>query len=89
VIPRRDPDDILANRLDDARALVAQDHRPSTGPEGAVGQMEIRVTDSRRRHTHKHLAPAGRVEQDRLDADRVAGLAQDDRLNGDRFGVRV
>ena len=66
----RPPDDARVeprtDRLDHARALVAQHDRPRPLPV-AVPDVEVGVADARRGHPHEDLARARVVEPQRLD----------------------
>jgi hypothetical protein len=77
----------LPHRLDDAGALVAEHGRPAAVAEVALGQVQIGVAHARRGHPHEHLVVAGRVEQQRLDAQRGALVLQDG--GPDLDGVRA
>ena len=68
--------DALAERLDDRRALVAEDDRALPLPV-AVADVEVRVADAGRRHPDADLARTGRVELERLDPDGHAGAVDD------------
>jgi hypothetical protein len=54
---------------------VAEHHRPATVAEHAVGQVDVGVADTGRGDAHQDLTGAWRIELDRLDPDRAAGLA--------------
>jgi hypothetical protein len=62
----------LPHRLDDTGALVSQHGRPPPVAQVALGQMQVGVAHAGRGHPHQHLVVAGRVEQQRLDAQRRA-----------------
>ena len=68
---------VLANRLDDAGALVAEHDRP-VGREAAdtVDDMQIAVADAGRDGADQHLAPRWRVDIDRFDRQRRVRLAE-------------
>ena len=70
-------DDVLADRLDHARALVAEHHRPPPRAEPPVGEVDVGMTHAGGRDPHQHLAAAGRGQHHGLGRDRPAGLAQD------------
>ena len=55
VIARRNVGDAVADRLDDACALVTEHHRPAVRPELAVGVADVGMTDAGGRHAHQHL----------------------------------
>ena len=57
-----------ADRLDDARALVAE-HGRATRLRGPVDRVLVGVADARRAEAHEHLARAGRGEVELLDAN--------------------
>ena len=65
------------DRLDDARALVAEDRRPAAVAQVAVGEADVRVADAGGRDAHEHLARPRRVERDGLHAQRRVALVQD------------
>ncbi len=72
---RRDP---LPHRLDDARALVPEDHRRRSDPLTAH-DVEVRAADARSGHSHQHVAGAGLVELDLDHLERVSRLAEESR----------
>ncbi len=58
--------DALADRLDDARALVAHDHRRGPRPV-AVHDVQVGVADTARAQLDEHLAAARALERELLD----------------------
>src|SRR5262249_4980833 len=70
--------DVGADRLHDARALVAEDVRPiERKPSQAVDDVEVAVADARRRRAHEDLAAPRLVDVDRFDRQRLVDLAKD------------
>ena len=63
--------------LDDARALVPEDHRPAPAAELAVGEVEVGMADAGRCDTDEDLVVSRGVELDVLDRNRCPRLAQD------------
>lgn len=59
----------VANGLDDASALVTEDHRPATFPERALHQPDVRVAYARGGEPNQHLAGLREVELDVLNPD--------------------
>ena len=88
VIARSESVDVLSDRLDDARSLVAEHHRPAAGPEPAVRQMQVGVADARGGDAHEHLATPRRLQQHRLDAHRTTRLAEHASPHVNRMGRR-
>ena len=68
----------LANRLDDARALVAEHHRRGPLPL-ALDHVQVGAADAAGRHPHEHLARAWLVELDLADLERPSLLVEDGR----------
>src|SRR5438105_2576386 len=67
-----------ADRLDDARALVAQHDGAIEGPAPlAIDDVEVAVADAGGRGAHEDLAAPGLVDLDRLHRERLVGLAKD------------
>ena len=83
VVPRLDVGDALADRLDDAGALVAENDR-----EGALGVLArqgvgVRVADARVGDLDADLVGLGRRDLDVLVGELLAGAPGDGRLAGD------
>jgi hypothetical protein len=75
VVARRDARDAVADRLDHAGALVAQDRRPRMGVD-AVDHVQVGVADAARSHPDGDLPGSGRIDLDILDAERISRLVQ-------------
>ena len=84
VVAGRHRGDALAHAHDHARAFVSEHHRPAAGAERPVGQVDIGMTDARRRHPHEHLAATRRRERHALHFHRPPWLAQHRRTHLDR-----
>ena len=68
----------VADRLDDAGALVPEHDRPvEREASDAVDDMQVAVADAGRDGADQHLAPRWRVDIDRLDRQRRVRLAED------------
>ena len=67
----------LADRLDDAGALVPEDGRRVARRVDAAGGVHVGVADPAGRHAHEHLARLRPVEPDRLDDERLAEFLED------------
>ena len=83
-IARRDVRDAGGDGLHEARALVAEHHRPPVSAQHAVGEVDVGVADPRRGDPHLDLAGAGWVEPDRLDLDGAPGFAEHGCAHRDR-----
>ena len=70
MIARGEVGHVLAQFLDDAGRLVPERHRHRPRPV-AVDDGEVGVAQSGRHDPHQHLAPAGRIELDFLDRERL------------------
>ena len=76
--PARTVGDVVADRLDDAGAFVAQHERPVEREAAeAVDHVQIAVADAGGDGAHQHLAAARLVDVDRLDGQRLVHLAED------------
>ena len=76
VIPRLQSVHARSHLLDDAGALVPQ-HDGKLGRVDPLGDVEVGVADTARRHPHEHLAGLRRVELELLDDERLAERPQD------------
>ena len=76
--PTRTRGDIVAHRLDDAGALVAQ-HERAIHREAAVAvdHVQVAVADAGGDGAHQHLAAPRLVDVDLLDGQRLVHLAED------------
>ena len=81
VISRADVHDAVPDRLDHARALVAQHGGPATRPQVAVGEPHVGVAHTDGRDPNEDLIYLGWIELDLLDRDRMTGLAQNCRAD--------
>ena len=61
--PTARPVDVVADRLDDARALVAEHHRPRAHPL-ALDDVQVGAADADRVDAHQRIAGPGPVEID-------------------------
>src|SRR5262249_26816763 len=68
--------DTVADPLDDAGALVAEDARRIAGRIDAGGGVQVGVTDAARGQAHEHLAGARLGEIDLLDYERLPELLE-------------
>ena len=68
--------DIVADRLDDARRLVAQ-HRRQRVRVQPLDEMQVAVAQARHRGAHQHLAAPGLFDGDVLDAQGLVRGMQD------------
>src|SRR5262249_12179675 len=75
-----------ADRLDDARTLVAQDDRDGIG-DRAVDDALVRVAQAGGTDRHPHLARAWITDGDVLDRDAAGRAVEDDALH-DAFPIR-
>ena len=73
--PDADRADAVADRLHDARAFVAHDHRRGPRPL-AVADVQVGMTDARREQPDADLAGPRVGERQRLDRDRLAEGAE-------------
>ena len=76
VIADRDVGDALADRLDHARALMAEHGRRVAGRVGAGRRVHVRVADAGGDEPHEHLARARILQVDFLDDERGSELLQ-------------
>ena len=76
VVADRERVDALAERLDDARALVAEHRRRVARRVDARGRVEVGVADPAGDQAHQHLARARLGEVDVLDDERPAELLE-------------
>ncbi len=67
----------VADRLDDARALVAEHRRRVAGRVGAGGRVEVGVADAAGDEPDQHLARAGLGEVELLHDERLPELLED------------
>src|SRR5580700_3999054 len=67
--------DARAEVLDDARPLVAEDHREQ-GWVDSLDDMEVGMADPARRHPNAHLALPRRIELELLDHKRLTELVE-------------
>ena len=68
---------VVADRLDDPGAFVAQHDRPvEREAADAVDDVQVAVTDAGRHGAHQHLAAERLVDVDRLDRQRFLHLAK-------------
>ena len=89
--PGRDTADALADRLDDAGALVPE-HRRAARRRRAVDRVEVGVADAARVQAHAHLARAGRGQLESSTASGPPTLEDgraDRRAHGAAGGRRV
>ena len=77
MIPRAEMADTRPHRLDDSRALVAEDDRERNALPAPVGRVEAAVADAAGDHADEHLALARGLHLELLDAERGALLEQD------------
>ena len=66
VVAHDNVDDVLADRLYDARALLTEHHRPAAAAERPICQVHVGMTHARSRNPHQHLTAAGRGQHHRL-----------------------
>ena len=71
VVAGLDVGDAVADRLDDARRLVAEQEREVV-VDAALAVVQVGVADPARLDLHDRLARPGIGDDDRLDADRLA-----------------
>ena len=76
VIARRDVGDVLADRLDHARAFVAEHDRHRIG-ERAVDHLEVGVAEAARHDPHQHVAALQPIDPRAADLERPADRRQD------------
>ena len=76
VVADRDVGDALADRLDDAGALVAEHGRRVAGRVGAGGRVHVGVADAAGDEPDQHLARLGLREVDLLDRQRRPELLE-------------
>ena len=76
VVARPDERHTLPNRLDDARALVAEDARRIPRRIGAGGRVQIGVADAAGGQPDEHLTRLGLGELDVLDDERPPELLE-------------
>ena len=76
MIAGREAGDALADRLDHARALVAEHGGRVAGRVGAAGRVEVGVADAAGGEAHQHLARPRPVELDVLDDERLGELLE-------------
>ena len=69
--------DAGTDRLDDPRALVAEDDRERDALPAAIGGVETAVADAARHHADGDLALARRLHLELLDAEGLLLLEQD------------
>src|SRR5689334_12786128 len=73
---------VLADRLDDAGALMAEHDRPvERKASDAVYDMQVAVADPGRDGADQYLAAGWRVDIDRLDRQWLVRLAEDSGFN--------
>src|SRR4051794_12191389 len=77
MVTDREVADIRADRLDDARALVAEDRRRIARRVGARRGVHVGVADAAGLQPDEHLAGLRLGEIDLLDHERRAELLQD------------
>ena len=75
MVPDDEARDVLADGLDDARPLVAEDDRPAAVAQRPVGEVDVGMADACRGDTDQHLAAPGRIERHLLDRDRQPRFA--------------
>jgi len=73
--------DVLTDRFDDARALVAEDRRRVAARVDARRRVHVGVADATCRQAHEHLAGLRAVETDVLDDQRLAEFLEDGGAN--------
>ena len=76
VVARLDERHALADRLDDARALVAEHARRVAGRVGARGGVHVGVADAAGGEPDEHLARLRLGELDLLDDERLPELLE-------------
>ena len=76
VVARRDRGDAVADRLDDAGALVAEHRRRVPRRVGAGGGVQVGVADAARGEPDEHLARLRLGELELLDLERRAELLE-------------
>jgi hypothetical protein len=81
VVAGRHALDVLAGRLHDAGALVAEDRGRVAGRVGAARGVEVGVAHAAGGEPNEHLAGLRAVELDVLDDERLRELLQDGRAN--------
>ncbi len=74
----------LADRLDDAGALVAEHRRRVAGRVGSAARVHVRVADAAGREPDEHLAGARVGELHVLHHERLAELLEDSSPNPHR-----
>ena len=84
VVSGLDVGDIRSNRLDDARGLVAKDHRSVAGI-GAVVEMHVGVADAGRCRTQPHLVRSRVVDSYFLDFHRCVDFTKYRSFHGISF----
>ena len=84
MVARRDVIDPVADRLDNPRALVTEDHRPASVAELAVGEPHVGVTHAGCGDADEHLVRLRRIELHVLDRDGALWMTQDDRSHPTR-----
>ena len=72
----RDAGDAVADLLDDARALVAEDRRCVSGRVGAGRRVQVGVADPARLEPHEHLTRLRLGELDVRDVERLTELLE-------------
>lgn len=77
----------LTHRLNDARALVAQNRRERSLGIATRQRVRIGVAQARERHTHAHLSGAGRRHTHLLNLERLLRLPRNRRLASDRLAL--
>ena len=79
--------DGIANRFDDARALVTGDERQRR-PERSFDRLAVRLAEAGGSQPYEHLAGADRAELHVLDPRRGAEAPQDDSARADSITHR-
>ena len=89
VIPRGHTSDAAPDRLHDAGALIAQDHRQRCARERSVGDVEAAVAYAARRQSDPDLTGFRIVHLDVAQLHRFADGLQDRRFDCQRHGTSI